>query len=732
MVELIFTEKPAQAEKIAFALADIAPTKKALGKAPYFELTHNGKDILVGCAVGHLFGLKEIKKKKGWDYPVFDIEWVEAHKVRKNQAHSKPYIEALKKLVKKADSFTVACDYDTEGSVIGFNCVQFIAKKKDARRMKFSTLTKEELVESYKNASKHLDFGVINAGQTRHHLDYFWGISLSRALTLAVKSTGAFKLMTSGRVQGPTLKIIVEKEKEIAKFIPEPYWEINLEAEVKKHKIEAYHKEGKIFDKKKVDSILKNTKDPKAIISKLSERETESKPPHPFNLTNLQTEAYSLFHISPKETLSIAQELYTKGLISYPRTSSQKYPAALELGKIIKKLQTVKDYKPHCEKLLKTKLVPNEGKKSDPAHPAIYATGEKARTAGKNKKIYDLIVRRMLSTFAEPAKRKTITVDIDVNQEPFVAKGTTTVKKGWHEIYEPYLRLKELQLPQLEEAQELNSPKVTKEDKETQPPRRYTPASILKEMDKLNIGTKATRASILDALYLRNYITDTSITATELGMQAVEALEKFCPEILDTDLTRHFEEEMEQIMEDKKTKEEVLEEAKKTLTETLNHFREHEQEIGEVLVKATRKTEYKLNTIAECPKCNKGVIQIRNGRFGKFVACDQYPECKNTYSLPANSLIRTQDKKCKECDFHTVLAIRSGKRPFDYCLNQECPPKVEWRKEQEKKRAEKGLPPYKRSTKKTTKKTAKKKTTKKTAKKKTAKKSTTKKVSKKK
>jgi DNA topoisomerase-1 len=718
MTELIFTEKPAQAEKIAFALADIAPTKKVIGKAPYYELTHDGKEILVGCAVGHLFGLKEKKNgKKGWTYPVFDIEWVEAHTIRKNQAHSKPYIEALKKLVKKADSFIVACDYDTEGSVIGFNCVNFIAKKKDAKRMKFSTLTNDELVESYKNASKHLDFGVINAGQTRHYLDYFWGISLSRALTLAVKSTGSFKLMTSGRVQGPTLKIIVEKEKEISKFKSEPYWEIKLEAKANKESIEAQHKEGKIFDKKKVDSILKNTKNPKAKISKVSGRETESKPPPPFNLTNLQTEAYSLFSISPKETLSIAQTLYTAGLISYPRTSSQKYPPALELEKIIKKLQSVKDYKPHCEKLLKTKLIPNEGKKSDPAHPAIFATGEKARIAGKNKKIYDLIVRRMLSTFAEPAKRKTVTADIDVNKEPFVAKGTTTVKKGWHEIYEPYLRLKELQLPQLKEKQELKSPVINKEDKETTPPKRYTPASILKEMDKLNIGTKATRASILDALYLRNYIIDTSITATQLGMKAVEALEKFCPEILDTALSRHFEEEMEQIMEDKKTKEEVLEEAKKTLTKTLDHFREHENEIGEVLVKATRETEYEINTIAECPKCKKGVIQIRMGRFGKFVACNQYPDCKTTYSLPANALIKTQDKKCKECDFHTVLAIRSGKRPFDYCLNQECPPKVEWRKEQEKKRAENGLPPYKRTSKKTTKKLIKKKTTKKKAKK---------------
>ena len=125
MVELIFTEKPAQAEKIAFALADIAPTKKAIGKAPYFELTHNGKEIIVGCAVGHLFGLKEIKKKKGWDYPVFDIEWVEAYKVRKNQAHSKPYIEALKKLVKRARF---------EKNLLGFFelkvCLKFFQKHK--------------------------------------------------------------------------------------------------------------------------------------------------------------------------------------------------------------------------------------------------------------------------------------------------------------------------------------------------------------------------------------------------------------------------------------------------------------------------------------------------------------------------------------------------------------------------------------------------------------------------
>ncbi len=691
MTELIFTEKPTQAEKIAQALADDSPTKKLVGKVPYYELTHKGKDIIVGCAVGHLYGLKEIKKKKsGWTYPVFDVKWVEAYTIKKSQAHSKAYLEVLKKLVKKADSFTVACDYDTEGSVIGYNCVRFIAEKKDAHRMKFSTLTKDELIESYEHASKHLDFGVIEAGETRHYLDYFWGISLSRALTLAIKSTGSFKLMTSGRVQGPTLKVIVEKEKEIAKFVSEPYWEINLESVTNGSQIKAKHKEDKIFDKKRVNEILKKTKDKPATITKISSKEFKQSPPNPFNLTNLQTEAYSLFGITPKEALSIAQDLYTAGYISYPRTSSQKLPSVLGLKKIIEKLKKQKEYTELCSKLLALpSLKPNEGPKTDPAHPAMYATGEKGRMTDRHKKIYDLIVRRFLATFGEEAIRKTVTAEIDVNAETFLARGTTTIKKGWHEFYAPYVRLKEEELPPLKESQELKNPNIFKEDKQTAPPKRYSPASIIKEMEDLNIGTKSTRAAILDSLYQRNYIIENSIEATKLGMETVNALEKHCPQILDVAMTKHFEEEMEEITEQKKTQKEVLDEAKETLIKISENFRKHEKEIGEVLIKATRETEYEINTIGECPKCKKGVIQMRVGRFGRFVACNQYPDCKTTYSLPANSLIKKNDVPCKECGFYTVTAIRSGRRPFIYCLNHDCPPKVAWRKEQEKKKTEK-------------------------------------------
>ena len=195
MVELIICEKPNAALKVAEALADKVPKKKKINKVPYYELTHNGKKILVGCAVGHLFTLEQ-KAKKGWTYPVFDVEWKPIYKSKRHE-FAKDYFETLAELAKEADEFTVATDYDEEGSVIGFNIIRYICNKKDGKRMKFSTLTKKELIESYENASKHLDFPQIEAGETRHKLDWLYGINLSRALTLAVKSTGKFKILSS-------------------------------------------------------------------------------------------------------------------------------------------------------------------------------------------------------------------------------------------------------------------------------------------------------------------------------------------------------------------------------------------------------------------------------------------------------------------------------------------------------------------------------------------------------
>ncbi|HLC65621.1 MAG TPA: DNA topoisomerase I [Candidatus Nanoarchaeia archaeon] len=674
MVELIITEKPNAAQRIAEALADGKPIKESKNGVPYYKITHGKHDIVVACAVGHLYGLAQKEGKR--TFPVFDIEWRPAGESKKAD-FSKKYLEVIKSLAKQADEFTVATDFDIEGEVIGLNIVRYACKKKDANRMKFSTLTKEDIVEAYENKSKTLAWGQAKAGETRHFLDWYNGINYSRALTSAIKSAGAFKIMSTGRVQGPSLKIIVGREREIKAFKPTPFWQIQLLGRIKED-IEAWHQEDKFWEKEKALKVMSNVKGQKQ--GKISSTDTKSfdaAPPTPFDLTTLQLEAYRTLKISPKDTLSVAQDLYTSGLISYPRTSSQQLPDKIGFKKILAMLSSQDDYAKLCKNLLQKPLKPNNGKKTDPAHPAIYPTGIQPRNLeGRHARLYDLIVRRFLATFAEKAVRETNTIIIDVNKEPFVARGIRTTTKGWHEYYGPYVMLEEKELPKVKANDVVEVKKISMLDKETQPPKRYTEASIIKELEKRNLGTKSTRAQIVDTLYQRGYIDGKSITATDLGIRTIEALEKHAPKIIDEELTRHFEEDMEMIQENKKKPEEVLNEAKGALTEIIKDFKAKEKEIGKELLEAHKETRAALTTLGLCPVCKQKDLQIRRGKFGFFAACSGYPECKTTFSLPSNALIKPAKSICETCGFPMVTAIKKAKKPQDFCLNPNCPSKL--------------------------------------------------------
>jgi DNA topoisomerase-1 len=671
MYELIITEKPNAAKRIAEALADGKPIKEDMNQVPYYKVTHGKKDIVVACAVGHLYGLDE--KKKSWNFPVFDIMWQPSHETKKAAAYSKKYLQTIKKLCKDANEFTVACDFDTEGSVIGANVIRLACKQKDASRMKFSTLTKPDLVEAYENKSKTLDWGQVNAGEARHYLDYFNGISYSRALTHAYKTTGGFKILSIGRVQGPALKIIVDREKEIAKFKPVPYWQIELYGNVNNGDVIAWHVKDKFWDKKDANKVMQNVNGEKeGRVKALEKTQFKQAPPNPFDLTALQIEAYRVFKIQPKETLAIAQELYTSGYISYPRTSSNQLSAKIGYSKILSLLGKNNSYSALCGSLLKGTLTPNNGNKTDPAHPAIYPTGVAAKVDGKNAKIYDLIVRRFMSTFGTAALRETVKMNIDVNKEIFVAKGTRTVEKGWFVYYGPYVRLEEEELPKVKEGDKVLVKKITLHDKETQPPKRYTPASIIKELEKRGLGTKSTRASIVDTLFQRHYVLGMkSIEATELGINTIETLEKFVPQIIDETMTRHFEDEMEEIREGKKKKEEVLEEAKVEISGVIADFKKHEKKVGEELKQAHWQSKDAMNTIGQCPKCKKGNLMMRKGKFGAYAACSNYPKCKTTMSLPNNAFIKSANKNCPECGYPMIKEVRK-KSAMDFCLNPNC------------------------------------------------------------
>jgi DNA topoisomerase I len=695
--ELIITEKPQAAGKIAAALGNA--TKRDLNKVPYYELTKDGKELVVACTVGHLLTLKQ--NLPGYSVPIFDIGWVPNSFVKKSD-FTKKYYNTLSKLAKDAGSVTVATDYDVEGEVIGLNAVRFICGQKDANRMKFSTLTPVELNKAYKNKTKTLNWGQAIAGETRHYLDWFYGINLSRALMNAIKSTGKFRIMSVGRIQGPTLNLIVQKEREIQKFKPETYWQVFIKIK-NSHILELKHNKD-IFNKSELEKF--EQLNGKTVQAKTTKREQIFPPNTPFNLTSLQMESYKFHGLTPAQTLRVAQSLYLSGVISYPRTSSQQLPESIDYKSILKKL--AKKY--NVESLIKRQK-PIQGKKSDPAHPSIYPTGQNPSALSTDEeKIYNLIVKRFLALFCENAIVDNKTISVTTDKLTFSARGSSIRKKAWMEIYP--VKLKEQELPDIEgEVKIIN---VRTEEKQTQPPRRYTAASIVSELEKRNLGTKATRANIIETLYNRNYIKEKSIEATPLGMSLITTLEKYSPIIINEELTRDLEKETEAIAgtENKanadrvgavgtakankellEKEKKVIDQAKKTITEISEHFNKSENKIGNELLDANmqlREQEREANKLTTCPICNKGELAITYSRKTRkhFIACNAYPDCKTTYSLPPNSLIKKTDKVCDKCGFPMLMSLKKGKRPWFFCFNDKCETNRERIEEYRKKKAE--------------------------------------------
>ncbi len=657
---LVITEKPQAAMKIAYALADIAPVARKVGQVTYYEVNRGKEKILVGCAVGHLFTLAEKGKKK---WPNFDLEWTPNYK-SKGSEFTKKYLDVLKTISKKATDFIVACDYDIEGEVIGLNVVRFACEQKDAKRMKFSTLTKEDLNKAYDNLSPNIDWGLAYAGETRHYLDWLYGINLSRALMSAMKKAGAFRILSIGRVQGPALALVVKKEREIKKFKSTPYWNASITA---KNSHEQLLKHPSNIIKKELLDEFKKLKGKKGKVT--TKKKQEVLPPQvPFDLTTLQMEAHRLYSFTPARTLQIAQQLYLGGVISYPRTSSQKLPIAIGYDKILKKLP--KTFTSHAKR-----KKPIEGKKSDPAHPSIYPTGDVSGISDNDQeKLYDLIARRFINCFCEDALIETKTVEAVVEGKKFNAKGLEIKEKGWTAVYRS--RIEERALKDMEGEVTVKDVKV--EEKKTQPPRRYSEASIVSELAKRNLGTKATRAMIVETLMKRGYIADKQLRATALGIAVTSALEKNSPDILNEELTRKFEKEMEAIKTSKngeKQEKKILAEAKTVLLKIADQLTKNEKKIGKTLAEAqgaVREEEKEASKVVLCQKCKKGYIAMRRSRFGQFLACDAYPDCKTTFSLPPYGLIKKLDKVCEDCSWPLFIAIRRGKRPWEFCANPEC------------------------------------------------------------
>jgi DNA topoisomerase-1 len=696
---LIISEKPTAAKRIAEALnqqGSLGEVKK--GRVSYYEFKRGKDTLVVAYALGHLYDLRQTEK--GWTYPRLETEWVPKYKVVKKATGIKPIIRLIKRLAKEADEFVVATDFDIEGSLIGYLTVKYACgtDPANAKRMIFSSLTAKDLESAYENMSPTLEFPLIEAGKVRHEVDWLYGINLTRALTLAIKSTaGWFKIVSTGRVQGPALAFVAKREQDINLFVPVPFWTIKAVGDHEGVKIELEYSRKRIDIKKEADAIGSELQEKQAHVDSIEKKKSTHRPPIPFNLSGLQTESYRHFGFKPSRTLVLAQKLYLDALISYPRTSSQKIPASVDVKEILLGLSGFKRYGPLAKRVLDTgMLTPVQGKKDDPAHPAIHPTGVKPsrRLTPSEKKVFDLIVRRFLALFGEPSVKESRRADVRCNNHLFHFRGLRVLKQGWMEYYQPYATANEKEFPPIEQGDSIQLTSVHVTDKQTSPIPRYNPSSLLKALERENLGTKSTRSRIADSIRSRGYVLNDRFELSTLGYALFETLEQYVPEMLSVELTRHLEKQMEGIQDGDTDREQVLVDAKRELLKILERFRAMETAIGNTLVSGLQRYWKEKQEIGLCPTCEVGTLSIiSSSKTGKrFLGCSNYKEgrCKQTYPLPQSGEIAPLGKMCPHCG-HQMIKITSRRRVWETCINwTECPGRREDLEELEKRRRSHG------------------------------------------
>jgi DNA topoisomerase-1 len=681
---LVICEKPKVALRIAEALDDNSrPERYYDNDVPYYIVTHGNETLIVVAALGHLYTISQ--KGGKWTYPSFEYHWVPMHEVDKRTRRSKNFIEVIHKLSKDADDYVNACDFDIEGSLIGYMVLQKICGShslKKAERMRFSTLTTHNIKEAWERRAASLDFHLIDAGIARHEVDWLFGINLSRALTLSVKkATRRYKTLSIGRVQGPTLNFIKEKENAVRSFVPKSYWEINAEILFDGQKITLTYEKKRIDDIAEATSIVDSCRGKNGVITEIISREIITPPPFNFNLGDLQRAAYAEYKYSPRVTSQATERLYLNALISYPRTSSQKIPPSIDIPEILRGLSKYGRFNKHaCQLLLKSSFKPRQGKKDDPAHPAIHPTGQVlTRLRKTDLNIFDLICKRFMTSLGTHAVRESTLVKADIEGHRYNITGIVTKEPGWMRLKNPYMKAEETTLPRFKVKQSFQPTSLNILKRFTKPPRRFSSSSLLKKMEDELIGTQATRVDIIETLHKRGYVKGDPIEITELGLAVVGALSRYNPEILSTEMTRILENDMVDIGKGEKTLDEMIKKTINFLDLTLSNIKTNEEDFGSEIGRALGYHTHKTMTLGSCPKCKTGEIKlIQNIKTGKrFAGCSSFytTKCDIKYPLPQRGVIKTLGKQCNTCGSPVIKITRRKNQPWKLCLDPECPSK---------------------------------------------------------
>lgn len=576
-------------------------------------------------------------------------------------AKSEKRANELKKLAEKADDVYFSTDEDREGEAISWHLANIFKTPDDKiKRVVFHEITKEAIKEAFKNPRK-IDLNMVDAQQARRVLDRLVGYELSPFLWKKVA-----RGLSAGRVQSVALRLIVEREREIEAFKSQEFWTIEgkFEKETKDSSIfpaNLTKVNGKKLDKlaiankKEAQKILSDLENAKYAISKIVKKGTKRTPQPPFTTSSLQQAANRRYSFSPKRTMMIAQQLYeginlgeegSQGLITYMRTDSVNLSDKfLNEAKGVIESAYGREYTLPSPRRYKAK-----SKLAQEAHEAVRPT-EVSRKPDDVKeyldpgqfKLYDLIWRRAVASQTTEAKLESTTVDIDEDKKvyTFQTKGISIVFDGFLKVAgEP---VKEVVLPRLAENDPLHAIEIKPSQHFTEPPGRYSEAGLVKALEEYGIGRPSTYAPTIETIVYRNYVTreERKLKPSEIGTLVNDVLIKHFPKIVDYKFTAEMENELDEIARGKNKWVPII---KEFYIPFKKHLMQKEEEVSkkELTEQATDQT---------CEKCGQPMV-IKMGRFGKFMACSGYPDCKNTKQLDANGAVekpKTTDEKCEKC-----------------------------------------------------------------------------------
>lgn len=597
-----------------------------------------GKEYLIESSYGHVRDLP--KSKLGIDVENnFQPSYIIPTKAKKR-------VSELKKLAEKSDEVILASDEDREGEAIAWHIAQILDKKSDKiKRIVFHEITKSAIDAAVKNP-RDIDLNLVNAQQARRVLDRLVGYELSPFLWKKV-----FRGLSAGRVQSVALRLIADREKEIQAFNPQEYWSVIARLNPENKKDQPFdaklHKQDEktldklaIKNKTEADKISKELESAEYKVARTENKEMKRMPYAPFTTSTLQQEASAKLRFSAKQTMMTAQRLYENGFISYMRTDSLNLSEeSLKATKEFIINSFGKDYSLDQPRRFKTK-----SKGAQEAHEAIRPTDPgKDSSNVKNKlddqqyKLYDLIWRRFIACQMPPAVFDSTTVDIAANNFVFRASGSIIKFDGWLRVYPA--KFSENLLPKMSEGEILDLVKLSSDQHFTEPPPRYSEATLVKALEENGIGRPSTYAPIITTIQTRNYAIKNEqrkFVPTETGILVNDIIVKHFPDIVDIKFTAKMEENLDKIAEGKEEWVPVINNFYQPFHKNLmqKHDEVEKQNIDE-----------KTNEV--CEKCGKPML-IKRGRFGKFLACSGFPECKTTKAIKEPP--KTIGMKCPKCE----------------------------------------------------------------------------------